>query len=377
MRPSGIVLATLALAACSSQDTTAPMLDHTPLTNQAGQESAGAVYTLTNQASNAIRAFARDHDGTLTFVADYPTGGAGSGGGLGSQAALAFGRGQTLLAVNAASNEITALRISHAGLSVINSVASGGVTPISVTSHHGVVYVLNAGAPANISGFRQDAQGYLSPIAGSTRALSVANPAPAQVSFSPRGDFLVVTEKGTNNILTFHMAADDTPGTAQVNASVGATPFGFAFLSRGDYLIVSEAFGGAANASASSSYRLGDLGNLNVRTASLFAGQTAACWIAVTPDNKFAYATNTGSNTVTGYRVAGNGTLTLLDPSGITATVSGSALDASASRNGRFLYVLGGSSGTIDGYAIAADGSLSPLGAVSGLPAGSVGLLAR
>jgi len=377
MRSSGLILASLALAACSSQDSTAPMLDHAPLASQEGEGSAGVVYTLTNQASNAVRAFSRAPDGTLTFVADYPTGGAGTAAGLGSQGALAFGRERTLLAVNAASNEVTALDIGSSGLSVINKVASGGVMPISVTSHQGLVYVLNAAPPANISGFRQDAQGGLTPIAGSTRALSMPAPAPAQVSFSPRGDFLVVTEKGTNNILTFRVAADGTPGNAVVNPSAGVTPFGFSFLTRGDYFIVSEAFGGAPNASASSSYRLGDLGNVNVRTASLHAGQTAACWIAVTPNNQFAYATNTGSLTVTGYRVAPNGTLSLLDPDGVSATTQGSPIDASVSRNGRFLYVLGSSTGTIDGFAIAADGSLSSVGFVSGLPAGTVGLLAR
>ena len=36
--------------------------------------AVGAVYTQTNDATaNAVRAFARASDGTLTFVADYPT----------------------------------------------------------------------------------------------------------------------------------------------------------------------------------------------------------------------------------------------------------------------------------------------------------------
>lgn len=378
MRSVGFTLTTLAslvLVACNNSDATSPSIAPS-LATSSSEASAGVVYTLTNQASNAVRAYARAADGTLTFVADYPTGGAGTGAGLGSQGALSFGRGKTILAVNAASNQISALAIKNGGLTALNTVASGGSTPISVTSHGEFVFVLNAGAPANISGFRQTSDGRLTPVANSTRALSTADPAPAQISFSPDGRFLVVTEKGTNNLVTYAVDANGNPGNALVTPSAGQTPFGFAFTNRGDYVVVSEAFGGAVNGSASSSYQLGDLGRLNLRTASLGGGQTAACWIATTPNNQFAYASNTGSRTVTGYRIAPNGTISLIDQ-GVTAVVSGSATDATVSRNGRFLYVVGGSSHTIDAYAIAANGSLTSLGAVTGLPAGDVSVLAQ
>src|SRR5258706_11038142 len=70
--------------------------------------SAGSVYTLTNSpAGNAVAVFDRAFDGTLTPQGTYPTGGTGTGAGLGSQGALVLGKdGRELFAVNAASNSI-------------------------------------------------------------------------------------------------------------------------------------------------------------------------------------------------------------------------------------------------------------------------------
>ena len=68
-------------------------------------------------------------------------------------------------------------------------------------------------------------------------------------------------------------------------------PFGFAFGHRND-LVISE-----AGASTVSSYRLGDSG-LDTITASLPVGFGAACWVAVSPNGRFAYTVNNDDNTV-------------------------------------------------------------------------------
>src|SRR2546428_14140675 len=55
----------------------------------AASGSAGTVYTETNAASgNAILAYARSASGALSWSGTYPTGGLGSGSGLGSPGAL-------------------------------------------------------------------------------------------------------------------------------------------------------------------------------------------------------------------------------------------------------------------------------------------------
>lgn len=73
------------------------------------------------------------------------------------------------------------------------------------------------------------------------------------------------------------------------------TPFGLEFDARGD-LLVSETFGGRANASALSSYEVDEeSGALSIVSASVPTNQTAACWVVTARHGRFAYVTNTGS----------------------------------------------------------------------------------
>jgi 6-phosphogluconolactonase (cycloisomerase 2 family) len=337
----------------------------------------GVVYSLTNQApGNAVAVFDRAADGSLTPVASYLTGGLGSGAGLGSQGALAMSQGgRYLFAVNAGSSQISTFRVHGDHLQLLGVVGSGGTTPISLTTERGVLYALNAGGTGNISGFDIGSRGSLTPIAGSTRPLSSDAAGPAEVAFTPDGRTLVVTEKNTNVIDTYAVDGSGAAGPPSVHASAGAEPFGFAFDPRGD-AIVSEAVGGAPGGTTISSYSTSPFATV---TPSLASGQTAACWVAVTPNGRYAYAANTGSGNVTGLSVSRGGSLALLDPSGISATLApgAHAIDEAISRGGRFLYVLDSAHGSVSGFAIAADGSLSPVGTAGGLPASDSGLLAR
>lgn len=386
MRRFGLALCTLAAAACSQRDVTAPSARalSASLSRGGGEDGGGddsgqgALYTVTNSTTgNAVRAYAVADDGALTFVADYPTSGTGTGGGLGNQGALVRAReGRFLIAVNAGSNQLSSFRISALGLTLVNTIGSGGRTPVSVTSSGDVLYALNAGGTGNISGFRISDGGTLTPIANSTRALSSASAGAAQVAFAADGEQLVVTEKATNRILTFAVGDDGRAGNAMVHASVGKTPFGFALTERG-LLIVSEAFGGGAGASAASSYRLSENGGLDTRSASVPTTQTAACWVAITPDNQFAYLTNTSSNTLTGYRISETGFLARLQSSGISATTGAGPIDATFDRNGRFLYALNGGGHSISIFRVEQGGALVAIGTTSGVPVGATGLAAR
>lgn len=131
----------------------------------------------------------------------------------------------------------------------------------------------------------------------------------------------------------------------QVQSAAGITPFGFVFGKR-DRVFVVEAFGGVANSSATSSYEIGRGGSLTTLSASVGTGQTAACWTAVTPDGRFAFVTNTGSGSISGYAVDVDGRIELLDADGRTGvTGAGSTpIDVVITDNGRYLYNL--SSGT-------------------------------
>jgi 6-phosphogluconolactonase len=349
----------------------------------AAQGPHGVVFTMGNEtAGNRLLAFRRTASGALTPWGSLPTGGQGTGTGLGSQGSLTMSEnGRFLYAANAGSNDISVFYISPFGPALIQVIDSGGDRPISIAANDDFVYVLNNGggngSEDSITGFRVGRWGGLTPIAGSTQPLSGAAVGPAQVGITNDGRALVVTEKGTNKIDVFPVDRQGRAGAAHVHASSGQTPFGFSFNARG-FLITSEAFGGAANASVVSSYRVLPNGNLITIDGSVPTHQTAACWVVSTGDGRFSYSANTGSGTVSGFAVnRQSGDLTELTPSGQTGiTGPGTAPADSAIVGNRFLYVLDGGASAISAFSIGQNGALTSLGTVSGLTPHPVGLVA-
>lgn len=367
-------------AACSSADSPTTSLPLSPSEDVRESAFAGQVYTQNNSpAGNEVLLFNRAADGSLTAGGAFWTGGTGTGAGLGNQSSLALNStGRFLLAVNAGSSEISTFVVRRDGtLDLIGHWPSGGTTPLSVTIHGNIVYVVNGGGSGNIAGFTMSTRGVLTPIAGSTLPLSSSASGPAQISFSPNGKVLVVTEKATNVLSVYRVGQGGNVTGPSVVPSNGATPFGFAF--HGPVLVVSEAFGGAADASAASSYEVHANGSISTITASAPTTETAACWVAFTVDGKYAYTTNTGSGTITGYSVR-NGALTRLDADGVTGVTGpgSSPIDLAVSPDGAYLYALGAGSHAIAVFAINADGSLTAVpGGASALVPGTNGLLAR
>jgi 6-phosphogluconolactonase (cycloisomerase 2 family) len=350
--------------------------------NQGNEDVVGAVYTMTNAAGpNSVVVYKRLSDGTLQPAGTVPTGGSGKGTGLGNQGAIRLDQsGRRLFVVNAGSNDISVFSVKPSELELKGRFPSGGIMPISITVHGRMVYVLNAGTPNNITGFLLGEEGQLTPIANSTRSLSAAATNPAQVEFSPDGHLLVVTEKGTNLIGGFPVE-DRVPGAPVFTPSHGSDPFGFTFGER-NQLFVSEAFPGVPNGSALSSYVADDDGTVELVTGSATTHQTAACWVAVSKSGRFAYTSNTGSSSVTGFRIGPDGELTILTANGRTGeTRPGTGpLDSAFSNDGRFLYVLA-SIGTssragVSGFSVGSDGSLRPITDVDA-PATASGLAAR
>src|SRR5215207_9092922 len=256
-------------------------------------------------------------------------------------------------------------------------------------SEPGAVYVqTNQAAENSIAVFSRSADGVLTlSNTVSTGGLGTGAGLGSQgsVILSNNGRLLFAVNAGSNEISVFSvnssgLALIDTytvekDGLASgptAHTSSGVTPFGFAFTQQ-NALIVSEAFGGAALASAVSSYDVSN-GGLDVISASVPTGQTAACWIAISKNGKFAYSTNAGSSSVSAYRVGTDGSLSLIDgAAGITGT-SGSPIDAGVSNNGQYLYVLNGRTHNLVAFAIQADGTLTSIGTFEGLPAGSAGI---
>jgi 6-phosphogluconolactonase len=357
-----------------------------PLSAMAHHRSVGAVYTMTNEPDgNAVLVFDRDRFGRLSPAGRYPTGGMGTGAALGNQGAVILDpANRWLFVANPGSDQISVFSVAKDGLSLVDEVSSNGVQPISLTYARNLLYVLNAGGDVGksdtITGFRVGADGTLTPITHSTRALSADATGPAQIQFNSDGDVLVVTEKASNSIDTYTVDNEGIPSGPKTYGSVGKTPFGFAFGKR-DQLFVSEAAGGAEDASSVSSYSVAEDGGLEMISSAVGTTETAACWVVVSHDGRFAYTTNAGSGSVSAYRIAFDGSIRLRDRNGRTGLTGkdSAPIDMALSNDGRNLYTLNSGNATLSAFWVGpdGDGGLVKLRRLWGLPASANGLAAR
>ncbi|MGA3212547.1 MAG: beta-propeller fold lactonase family protein [Terriglobales bacterium] len=316
---------------------------------------------------------------------------------------------------------ITSFRVASDGmLTFADNVFSGGLFPNSIALRKSaesgdLLYVLNAGGPGNcgvspnITGFQVNASGRMQPV-GSAQAVSPGpaagtgencvdaadfgglfgqpaadydcglNPpsfprSPGQVQFTPDGNQLIVTVKGTSSIYVFPVenGRAGEPNITQAALPALPTSFGFAF-DKNEHLLVSEAFGAATaipanNAGAVSSYTVTGKGGVLPISSHVGDEGTGACWLALEPiDGKYAYASNSLSNNLSTYSVGKDGSVTLV--SAVAATGAGPNDLAIAGEGGAsFLYVIYAGTGTVGAYGIdLANGSLTTLTGGSGLP---------
>jgi 6-phosphogluconolactonase (cycloisomerase 2 family) len=332
-----------------------------------------AVYTITNAASgNAVLAFQRSAHGELTPAGTFPTGGTGTGAGLGSGHSLVVSRdGRTLAVVNAGSSSISAFRVEHDGLQLIGSpVPSGGMRPTSLTLHDDLLYVMNAGSNS-IAGFRLDRKRGPEPIAGSIQSLGAGTSVPSQIQFDKSGRVLIVDERGSSTIDTFVVDHRGVAGPAHTVPSNAGGPFGFDVDRQGHILFSATTLGGGLMSGATS-YDVSRDGTLTPNGGPVSSGQAAACWLAVS--GHFAYTTNAGSGSIGRFAIADDGSLSLV---GTTVVGAGSTpLDNAVTHNQKFMYVLLNGFHQIVGYRVGDDGSLTQVTSVA-VPVGAAGIAAR
>jgi hypothetical protein len=351
--------------------------------------ASGHVYVNDNTAGvNTIGAFDRHADGSLTPIAGSPftAGGQGTGTVVGSQGALQLSwDGRYVLAVDAGSNQISVLRVRPDGSlrAVGHPVWSGGVEPISIAVHGSLVYVANEGDKAtgtgsNYTGFRLGEGGHLAPIEGSTIDLpNTANP--GDILFNSTGANLIGVEVGTTVASTFRIdsftVGEDgrlKPAEGSPFAAQAAGPFGSEFSPVNPrHLYVSNAHGGAGNGSVSA-FNVKPSGTLSPIGGSPYAdGQTAPCWVEISHDGRFLFTVNTGSTTISSYRILEDGSLSY---SSTTAFKSGPGIrpfDARLDPSGGTLYVVDAATATVSAFAVAG-GALSELAqSPFALPAGA------
>jgi 6-phosphogluconolactonase len=348
-----------------------------------------SLYTSTNLTEgNTVLAYRREANGSLTFTGDFPTGGTGIGGNEApgnNQGALALNENQRwLIVVNSGSNDVTVFAVFGHKLAPISKTPSGGLTPVSVTIHEDLVYVLNQGS-GSIAGFRLNEGGQLTPIVNSTRTLGDASAVLSTIAFSPDGKFLVVTERDANKIAVFLVGDHGHPAaTPVITKSNGDYPFGFEFA-RDRTIIVSEAQDLLPGAGTVSSYRLHEDGTLSIISGSIKTYSTAACWVAVTPSKKYTYVSDTVGPAVSSFSVLGDGVLVPQTPVSLSLSANTAPTDLAVTPDSRFLYILDPGNvttvvaGQILAFRINTDGNLTqlPSAVATGILLSSTGLVIR
>ncbi|HYM49931.1 MAG TPA: hypothetical protein VET65_05085 [Candidatus Limnocylindrales bacterium] len=322
---------------------------------------------LNDPTGNAIAAFDRNRDGTLSRAGTYLTGGLGAravgapSDPLASQDSLVFDREHSLLfAVNAGSDTVSVFRVNGDRLRLRQVIASGGQFPASIAVSGDLVYVLDAGGAGNIQGYRIAAD-RLRAIPGSNRSLGLTNlnpPAflmsPPEIRFTPDGGQLVVTTKfGGNSVDVFRIGEDGRPSAAPTVTPIAGGPFPVSFTPSGLLVLVT-----AGNSSVAT-YRIAEDGTLALVSGPVPDGQGAACWIA--PARGFDFVANTASGDISAYRISEDGAVVLVNAMAATG-LSGPVDEASAGKN---LYVeAGGGSSSLEEFVVNASGSLTHIGSV-------------
>jgi 6-phosphogluconolactonase len=337
------------------------------------RDEAHAVFVMTNAAHhNEVLAYRRLPGGMLEQSGRFDTGGRGSGGTtdpLGSQGSLTMSQDRSLLfAVNAGSGNVSVFQVKGDRLRLRDLIPSGGSAPVAVAERDGLVYVLNFAGNSNVTGFRLNYAGELTPIHKSIRYLSTANSGAASLAFSPDGKFLLVTEKLTNNIDVFPVQTDDTLGPAVITHDAVPGTFAVTFAPDGAALVVETGPSGATNGSAISSYLVQPDGVLIALNSNVPTLGAATCWVVLTPDGRFIYTANSASASISGFSIVGAGSLNPLPGTVVASLPAGATnLDMDVSSDGKFLYTLNSGNGTLGIFRINPDGILTAIGAAPGI----------
>lgn len=348
-----------------------------------GTRPVGYLYVNGNPAgTNLVAGFARAADGSISPLPGSPisVGGTGTGVGLGSQGSVQLSaNGRFLLAVDGGSNSISVSQIKRDGsLRPVEGspFPSGGAMPVSIAVHDSLVFVANAGSGgSNYTGFTLRPDGSLEPLAGSTFSLP-DGAGIGDVLFDSSGKHLIGTRVTTSLIDSFTVGSRGVPRPAPGSpyAAQAPGPFGSIFAAGAPRrLFVSNAHGGNLNGSVSAFVVAND-GSLAPVAGSPYPNQqTAPCWVALSPDGRYLFTANAGSDSISSYAVAPGGSLALVASTSLRGGPGLGTFDLRLDPSGRFLYQVDGNKAEISVLAVSG-GNLSELPASPislGLPAGA------
>ena len=394
----------------------------------------GHLYIQTNEPENTIIHYHRSANGTLAEVERVPTRGAGSGtfkpiSGQESAPNAFEGAGSVILsphrrflfATNGGDNSVSSFAVAEDGRLMLvdrkptgNPIEgkSGTAKSLAFAASRGTLYVLHSFGPDHLRLMSVDSEGKLT----ARKERYTANTedktdrVPTMAVLSPDGKFLLVgttfdrpiAHTGTypdgspilwvpqpggtyrviasnapdpDGLIVFPVRDDGTLGAARFHDAKAGSPFYLAFLNgRPDTFVIGYAVGdGCALATIDGDGKI-NVGPL-VKIDTSAGLPSELCWLGVSPDDRFVFATNFGYSYITSYRINSKGLEIAKDPAcpkipkdgtarGLNTTVTSGPADNWMTPDGAFLYQIYGNASKLLGYATQPDGSLKEVTSV-------------
>ena len=258
----------------------------------------------------------------LLLLAGCPSNGGGDGGfGEAAPSNVAVSpNGSFLYVSNRGSNSVFAYTIGATGAltAIAGSPFPAGTNPsaVEVSPNGDFLYVSNEGSN-DVSAYMIGGTGALTPVTGSPFA---AGTTPSGVAVSPNNAFLYVSNQGSNNVSAYTITAVTgvlVPLVSGVGNPfvAGTSPSGVTVSPNGDFLYVSNQ--GSNNVSAYTITAVtGVLVPLISGVGNPFAAGTSPSGVTVSPNGSFLYVSNQGSNNVSAF--------TITVGTGVLASIAGS-----------------------------------------------------
>jgi len=411
------------------------MASDTGMSGKMGMNGQGGhLYMQTNEIKNIIVHYQRSPNGTLTEVQRVATGGAGSGtfkpiSGQESAPNAFEGAGSVILtpdrrflfATNGGDNSVSSFVVGEQGqLKLIDTKPtgnpvegkSGTAKSLAFAPSKNILYVLHSFGPDHLRLMSVDGEGKLTARKEqyTVNTQDKTDRVPTMALLSPDGKFLLVgttfdrpiAHVGTypdgspilwvgqpdgsykviasnapdpDGLIVFPLRGDGTLGAGKFQDAKAGSPFYLAFLNgRPDTFVIGYAVGdGCALATIDGDGEISVGPLVKIDTSAGLPSEL--CWLAVSPDGEFVFATNFGYSYITSYRLNGKGLEVAKDPAcpkvpgdgtarGLNTTVTSGPADNWVTPDGGFLYQIYGNASKLIGYATQPDGSLKEVTSV-------------
>ncbi|HET6983863.1 MAG TPA: beta-propeller fold lactonase family protein [Myxococcaceae bacterium] len=393
----------------------------------------GHLYMQTNERKNCIVHYRWGANGQLTEVERIATGGAGSGtfkpisgqesapnSFEGAASVILSPDRKLLFATNGGDNSVSSFAVSENGsLELIDTKPTGNAVDgksgtakaLTYSPSKKMLYVVHSFGPDHIRLMSVSSDGKLTPRMERYTANTPEKPhrVPTMGVLSPDEKFFLVGTtfdvpiaiSGTypdgspilwvpgpdgqprsvasnapdpDGIVVFRVNANGTLGEPSFQDGGGGSPFYIAFLHhKPDTFIIGYAVGdgvGLCRIDKDGRIRVGKVVPIDTRRGKI----AELCWLAVSPDDRFLYATVFGYSNISSFHIDGD-LRVAKDPAcpdvegdgtfrGLCGDVSSGPSDNWMSPDGAFLYQIYGNASKLVGYATKPDGSLEEVTSV-------------